>query len=80
MEELWEPVAKSLCGTDMCTRLRVPGGWLVRTRTAQVAMCSEALVFLADKNHTWDIEKMRGQAAMAAHKHGVKERGGPAHG
>ncbi len=39
-------------------RLKVPGGWLVRTRYDNSAFSSSALalVFLRDEDHDWEIE------------------------
>lgn len=36
-------------------RLKVPGGWLVRTRYASFEITALACVFFEDPTHTWEF-------------------------
>lgn len=42
---------------DYTTRLKVPGGWIVRTFTGSYngGCCHQ--IFIGDVNHTWKIKK-----------------------
>jgi len=48
---MWEKFDKH---TD---RLRVPGGWIVRSLKVYGDGCSVHQVFIEDKNHTWELEE-----------------------
>lgn len=41
--------------TSMCSRLKVPGGWLVRTVTSTYRGVGVAQTFVADEDHAWRL-------------------------
>lgn len=54
----WEPIAREQCEfyTD---RLKVPGGWIVRTSDIEVypySAISESSCFVRDPNHEWKLD------------------------
>ena len=39
---------------DSSDRLKVPGGWIVRTYMTHSTGCSIAMVFVSDPTHEWE--------------------------
>jgi len=53
---MWERL-KDIDPVAQCSRLKVPGGWIVRTilkyDTAEGASCAVEQTFVNDANHEW---------------------------
>jgi hypothetical protein len=65
MDRIWEDIAydHGSDGTEQTSRMKVPGGWIVRTKALviedfkQVAI-SEAMVYVPDPSHDWVVVKV----------------------
>lgn len=57
---MWEPL-KDVDRNVQSYRLKVPGGWIVRTiiryDTSEGASCAAEQTFVSDPNHEWTLEK-----------------------
>jgi hypothetical protein len=49
MEDKWERIAKPDASVSDCSRLKVPGGWLVALSSGN----GHAITFFADPQHQW---------------------------
>jgi len=52
---MWESIDRH---TD---RMKVPGGWIVRSLKVYGEGCSIHQVFIEDKNHTWKLKEEGGR-------------------
>lgn len=59
---MWEPLKEKELNAQS-GRLKVPGGWIVRTiikfDTAEGASCAVSQTFISDINHGWALDELK---------------------
>jgi len=56
---VWEVIQKN--GFETLSRMRVPGGWLVKYRVMQYQGASFYFTFVPDPDHSWKVEAVESE-------------------